>query len=166
MQLLTVECDIYWSRVMIKSYLKTAIRHFSRQKGYTFINMFGLTVGLACCIVIFLYVSDEMSYDKYHTDLDHIYRVASHVESPTYNAASAQTCAPVAQVLRENFPQGEKVAQVLRVNAGLMEKGDKKYYEDTRIFCDPELFQILTIPFLHGDSQTARTNHYPQHSRL
>lgn len=150
-----MKCDIYWSGVMIKSYLKTAIRHFSRQKGYTFINMFGLTVGLACCIVIFLYVSDEMSYDKYHTDLDHIYRVVSHVESPTYNAASAQTCAPVAQVLRDNFPQVEKVARVFRVNAGLMEKGDKKYYEDTRIFCDPELFQILTIPFLQGDSQTA-----------
>ncbi len=146
---------IYWSGVMIKSYLKTAIRHFSRQKGYTFINMFGLTVGLACCIVIFLYVSDEMSYDKYHTDLDHIYRVAVRVESPTYNSTSAQTCAPVAQVLRDNFPQVEQVAQVFRVNAGLMEKGDKKYYEDTRIFCDPELFQILTIPFLQGDPKTA-----------
>jgi len=151
---------IYWDGVMIKSYFKTAIRHFSRQKGYTFINMFGLTVGLACCIVIFLYVSDEISYDKYHADLDHIYRVAVHVESPTYNATSAKSCAPVAQVLRDNFPQVEKVAQVFRVNAGLMEKGDKKYYEDTRIFCDPEFFQILTIPFLQGDPKTALDRPY------
>jgi putative ABC transport system permease protein len=145
---------------MFRSYLKTALRHFSRQKGYTFINMFGMTVGLTCCIVIFLYVSDELSYDKYHADLDRIYRVASRVESPNYNASSAQTSGPVAQVLRDNFLQVEKVAQVFRVNAGLMEKGETKYFEDTRIFCDPELFQILTIPFLKGDPQTALNRPY------
>ena len=151
---------IYWSGVMIKSYLKTALRHFSRQKGFTFINMFGLTLGLACCIVIFLYVSDETSYDKYHEDLDHIYRVAVRSESPNLTSESASVCAPVAQVLRDNFPQVEKVAQVFRVNAGLMERGDKKYYEDSRIFADPQLFDILTIPFLQGDAQTALDKPY------
>jgi len=151
---------IYWSGVMIKSYLKTAIRHFARQKGFTFINMFGLTLGLACCIVIFLYVNDEASYDKYHEDLDNIYRVAVRSESPNLTSESASVCAPVAQVLRDNFPQVEKVAQVFRVNAGLMERGDKKYYEDSRIFADPELFDILTIPFLQGDVQTALDKPY------
>lgn len=151
---------IYWSIVMIKSYLKTALRHFSRQKGFTLINMLGLTLGLACCIVIFLYVDNETSYDKYHEDLDNIYRIAVRSESPNLTSESAQVSAPVAQVLRDNFPQVEKVAQVFRVSAGLMERGDKKYYEDTRIFVDPELFDILTIPFLQGDPKTALDKPY------
>ena len=75
---------------MLKNYFVTAIRHFSRQKGFTFINMFGLTVGLACCMMIFLYVTDEMSFDKYHEDLDRIYRVASRTESPHLISSSAQ----------------------------------------------------------------------------
>ena len=84
---------------MIRNYLKTAFRHFSRQKGFTFINMFGLTVGLACCMVIFLYVTDEMSFDKYHENIDRIYRVAARSESSNLISFSAQVSAPVAQVL-------------------------------------------------------------------
>jgi len=149
-----------WSNVMIRNYLKTAIRHFSRQKGFTFINMIGLTVGLACCIVIFLYVTDEMSFDKYHENIDRIYRVAGRSESPNLISSSAQVSAPVAQVLSDHFPQVEKVAKTLRVSGGLVERGDKKFYEDTRIFADPELFEILTIPFLKGDVHTSLDRPY------
>ncbi len=145
---------------MLKNYLKTAIRHFSRQKGFTFINMFGLTVGLACCIVIFLYVTDEMSFDKYHENIDRIYRVAGRSESPNLISSSATVSAPVAQVLSDNFPQVEKVAKIIRVSGGLVEKGEKKFYENTRIFADPELFEILTIPFLKGNAQTSLNRPY------
>jgi len=138
--------------MMLKNYLKTAIRHFSRQKGFTFINMLGLTIGLACCIVIFLYVTDEMSYDKYHKDLDRIYRVASRTESPELISSSAQVSAPVAQVLSEHFPQVDKVAKTIRVSGGLVEIGNNKFYEDTRIFSDAEIFEILNIPFLLGEA--------------
>ncbi|MFC2157864.1 ABC transporter permease [Acidobacteriota bacterium] len=140
---------------MFKNYLKTAIRHFSRKKGFTFINMFGLTIGLACCVVIFLFVTDEISYDKYHEDIDRIYRIAVRSESPELISSSATVSAPVAQILSENFPQVEKVAKTLRVAGGLVERGDQKYYENTRIFADPELFDILTIPFLRGNPLTS-----------
>ena len=114
---------------MIRNYLKTAVRHFSRQKGFTFINMFGLTVGLACCIVIFLYVTDEMSFDKYHENIDRIFRVAGRTESPNLISSSAQVSAPVAQVLGEHFPQVEKVAKTLRVSGGLVEMTkNTRYY--------------------------------------
>lgn len=140
---------------MLRNYIKTAVRHFSRRKGFTFINMFGLTLALACCMVIFIYVIHEMSYDKYHEDLDRIYRVASRTESPELISSSAQVSAPVAQVLSDYFPQVDKVAKTIRVSGGLVEKGDKKFYEDSRIFADPELFDILTIPFLKGEAQTS-----------
>ncbi len=156
-----VSGKFYWSVVMIKNYLKMGFRRFNRQRGYTVINMFGLTVGIACCLVIFLYVSDEMSYDKYHDDLDRIYRLSVRIHSPTApGEGSAQTCAPVARVLRENFPQVEAVAQTFKVRGGLTEKGDKKFYEGTRIFADTEIFQILTIPFLEGDSQNSLDRPY------
>ena len=140
---------------MIKNYIKTALRHFSRQKGFTIINMFGLTIGLACCIVIFLYITDETGFDKYHDNLDRIYRVAVHSETPNLTSYSATVCAPVAQVLRENFPQVEKVAQVFRAPGGFMERGETKFFEETRIFADNEIFQILSIPFLKGNPQTS-----------
>jgi putative ABC transport system permease protein len=156
-----VSGKIYWSAVMIKNYLKMGLRRFNRHKGYTFINMFGLTVGIACCLVIFLYVSDEMSYDKYHNDLDRIYRVGVRDDSSTATGeGSAQVCAPVARVLKENFAQVEVVAQAFKVRGGLTEKGEKKFYEDTRIFADTELFQILTIPFLQGDAHTSLERPY------
>ncbi len=145
----------YGSGVMIKSYLKIAFRQFLRQKGYTIINMFGLSVGLACCLVVFLYVSDEAGFDNYHKDPDRIYRIAVRSESPQLISESATVSAPVAQVLREHFPQVEKVAQAFPVNGGLVERGEIKYYEETRIFVDPEIFDILTIPFLSGDAGTA-----------
>ena len=151
---------IYWSIVMIKNYIKIAYRNFKRQKVYTFINMFGLTAGIATCLVIFLFVTHELSYDKHHKDLDRIYRVAVRSESPTYNSDSATICAPVAQVLRDNFPEVEEVAQAFRVQAGLMERDEIKFYEDTRIFADNEIFKILTIPFLQGNPQTALTRPY------
>ncbi|MCJ7581340.1 MAG: ABC transporter permease [Candidatus Aminicenantes bacterium] len=138
---------------MLKNYLKTALRHFSRQKGYTFINMFGLTIGLACCLVIFLYVTDEMSYDKYHDNLDRIYRIAGRTESPNLISTSATVSAPVAQVLSDHFPQVEKVAKTLRLSGGLVERGTNKFYEDTRIFSDAEIFDILDIPFLLGEAK-------------
>lgn len=152
--------NIYWSAVMIKNYLKMGLRRFNRHRGYTFINMFGLTVGIACCLVIFLYLSDEMSYDKYHNDLDRIYRIGVRIDSTTTGEGSAQVCAPVARVLRENFPQVETVAQTFKVGGGLTEKGEKKFYEDTRIFAETELFEILTIPFLQGDAQTSLDRPY------
>lgn len=152
---------IYWSAVMIKNYLKMGLRRFNRHRGYTFINMFGLTVGIACCLVIFLYVSDEMSYDKYHDNLDRIYRVGVRISSATTSGeGSAQVCAPVARVLRENFPQVEAVAQAFKVRGGLTERGEKKFYENTRIFADTELFEILTIPFLQGDARTSLDRPY------
>ena len=60
---------------MIKNYLKIAFRHFKKQKGYTFINIAGLAIGMACCILILLWVHDELSFDRYHENADHIYRI-------------------------------------------------------------------------------------------
>ena len=66
---------------MLRNYLKIAWRNLVRQKGYTFINVFGLAIGLACCLVIFLYVQDELRFDRFHTKANQIYRIIDHRSS-------------------------------------------------------------------------------------
>ena len=138
--------NIYWSGVMLLNYLKIAFRHYRRQKGFTLINMFGLTAGIASCLVIFVFVRHEMSYDSFRPDLDRIYRVA--VGSP--DQGSATISAPVARVLKDNFPEVESVARILRLSPGLVSRGEVRFFEDRRMYADGELFEILGIPFVEG----------------
>ncbi len=73
---------------MLKNYLKIAFRNLFKHKGYSFINITGLAIGIACCVVVFLYVTDELSFDKYHSDLDRIYRVAGKYQLKTSSSVS------------------------------------------------------------------------------
>jgi len=139
--------NIYWSCVMLLNYLKIAFRHFRRQRGYTLINMFGLTAGIASCLVIFVFVRHETSYDSFRPDLDRIYRVAA--GSP--EEGSATISGPVARVLRDNFPEVESVARILRLSPGLVARGEVQFFEDRRMYADDELFSILGIPFVEGN---------------
>ena len=84
---------------MFKNYLKIALRNIRKNKGYTFINVCGLAIGIACCLVVFLYVSDELDFDEYHIDKDRIYRIATREESPTSTSKAATTCGAFAQAL-------------------------------------------------------------------
>ena len=124
---------------MLLNYLKIAFRHYRRQKGFTLINLFGLTAGIASSLVIFVFVRHEMSYDSFRPDLDRIYRVA--VGSP--DQGSATISAPVARVLKDNFPEVESVARILRFSPGLVGRGEVRFFEDRRMYADGELFEIL-----------------------
>ena len=139
----------YWSGVMLKNYLKIAFRHFRQHKGYTLINMFGLTTGIACCLVIFLFVSYETSYDSFRPDGDRIYRVAA--GSPA--GGSATVSGPVARVLGDYFPEVETVARILPVAPGLVSRGEVSFFEKIRMYADDDLFQILGIPFVEGNPE-------------
>jgi len=141
---------LYWSSLMFGKNVKIALRNFMRQKGYTFINIFGLTAGIASCLVIFLFVTHEMSYDGFRADLDRTFRIAVRSEGPPADIGSATICAPVAQVLKDNFPEVEAVGRLLRVDGGLVSRGDVKFYEDSCMFADPEFFEILSVPFIEG----------------
>jgi putative ABC transport system permease protein len=143
--------NIYWSCVMLLNTLKIAFRNYRRQKGYTFINMFGLTAGIASCLVIFVFVRHEMSYDSFRPDLDRIYRVA--VGSP--DQGSATISGPVARVLKDYFPEVESVARILRLPPGLVARGEVRFFEDRRMYADDELFEILGIPFVEGDPEVS-----------
>lgn len=140
---------------MFRNYLKIALRNIIRQKGYSFINIAGLAVGMACCMLIYLYISHEVSYDAYHQDADRIYRIASSRQT-TQNTDSFAGCGPaVTPVLRQNYPEVEAIARLTMSRPKVVRYGDRIFREDCLGYADPELFEVFTIPFLAGDPETA-----------
>ncbi len=108
-----------WSDSMIKNYLKIALRNILRQKGYSFINIAGLTMGLACFILIGLWVRDELSFDRFHENKDRIFRILNKVESgefipsPTYALADRNSILLTETTARKYFGDDEPLGKVL-----------------------------------------------------
>jgi putative ABC transport system permease protein len=146
---------LYWRTIMIKNYLKIALRNFQRHKGYSLINTAGFAIGMACCILIFLYVRFEHSYDDFHPDADRIFRVALawHTSDTVNYWATISTSA--ARELEEKYPQVENVVRIR--NRGNQPVGyeDKLFYEDGCLYADPEIFEIFSIPAVEGNPMAA-----------
>src|ERR1700735_3681434 len=111
---------------MIRNYIKTACRSLLKNKGFTFLNVFGLSVGLATCLLIVFYVVDELSYDKYNTKADRIYRVTENVSLNGRAASYAGSEKPLAEALK-SFPQIEKMT---------------RFFPKETLFLSPQKFYI------------------------
>ncbi|MEE8254880.1 MAG: ABC transporter permease, partial [Nitrosomonadaceae bacterium] len=96
---------------MLKNYLKITIRNLNRQKMYSFITISGLAIGLACCLMIYMYVRHELSFDKYHKDVDRIHRIPTIVKTGSVEKPFARGLTPLIPTLRENFPEVETAAR-------------------------------------------------------
>ncbi|MBC8491308.1 MAG: ABC transporter permease [Candidatus Marinimicrobia bacterium] len=140
---------------MFVNYLKIAFRNLFTQKIYTFINIFGLAVGMLCCILIYVYVSDELSYDNFHKDGDRIFRVISEGQSDTDKRSSAAVSGPVAPTLKSDFPQVEYAARIFPIGREKVSHEESVFYEEDGLFADNDIFQILTFTPVMGDLSTA-----------
>ncbi|MDQ3290343.1 MAG: ABC transporter permease, partial [Bacteroidota bacterium] len=141
---------------MLKNYLKIAFRNISRHKGYTFLNVAGLAIGIAACLIISFFVRNELSYDTYHANADRLYRVAVDIESRADNRVFAQTSAPLAVALQSDFSQVEKVVRLNKQNSQLVAYGpEKSFYENNFYLADPSIFEVFTLPLAKGNAQTA-----------
>src|ERR1700759_598576 len=100
---------------MIRNYIKTAYRSLLKNKGFTAINVLGLSVGLATCLLIVFYVVDELSYDKYNIKADRIYRITENAKLNGNEASYAGTEKPLMEALKD-FPQIEKMARFIPIN--------------------------------------------------
>ena len=140
---------------MLKNYVKVALRSLRKQAGYSFINIFGLAIGLTCFILIGLFVRFELSYDTFHEKADRIYRIVK--ESPTErflgNTFSTVTPEPLAGALLEEFPEVEHVTQIVKAHS-LIEFGGNGFYEDG-LYANEQFFQVFSFPLQQGDPQTA-----------
>ncbi len=151
-----------WMPMLLANYLKIGLRKIKRQKVYSFINVVGLAVGLACCAVIILYVTNELTYDSFHPDIDRIYRIATHRISQVGVHTFVTTPGPLAPELKASYPQVEQAIRVVppyeNADNVLVIREQKHFFEDRVFFVDNAIFQVFQIPFLQGNPQTALTD--------
>ncbi|MCH8874119.1 ABC transporter permease, partial [candidate division KSB1 bacterium] len=136
---------------MISNYLKVALRNLLKHKAYTFINVVGLSIGLACCVLILLYVKDELSYDRYHTKADRIYRVILHGRLAGNEIHAANTCVPMAATLTAEYPEVEFATRLDNLGTVLVSHKEKSFNEERVFFADSSFFDIFTLELLSGN---------------
>lgn len=147
---------------MFRNYWKTSLRNLWRNKAYAIINMLGLAVGLAACMLIFLVVRFETSFDTFHPQKDRIYRVCTEFHTEDGVHYSKGVAFPVAPALRLDYPQVKQVASVLR-KAGQVSVEEangryKKLKEDHFYFVDPSFFDIFQFEFVSGSANSSLKN--------
>jgi len=143
---------------MLKNYLKIAFRNLTKNKAFSFINVLGLTLGFSCFILISLFVIDELSFDRFHTDFDDTYRVIQTIEEPSGGTREVATIAPViGPNLKNQFP--EVADQTRLMNIGRLTVGNdplKRDYEQIWI-AGPNFFDFFDFEFLYGNPSTSLT---------
>jgi len=146
---------------MIKNYFKIAWRNLSRNKSFAITNIFGLSLGIACAILIFTVITYHLSFDKFHRNAERIYRVVSefHYESVEYQQGVPQ---PFGKAFRNDFSFAEKTARIRKYHDATIstpgEKEVKKFQEEDIVaFADPEFFDIFNFPLLEGNTKTILT---------
>jgi ABC-type antimicrobial peptide transport system permease subunit len=149
-----IKNSVYWSVQMIMNYLKITFRNIRRHKGYSFINIAGLAIGITACVLLLLWVQDEWSYDRFHTNANELYRVLLDPlgASTTHEAVSPPV---LAAKMKENFPEVVNTTRISKSGILLFNHGDKTFYEGGGIFADPNFFEMFSFPFLQGDPTTA-----------
>ena len=140
---------------MYKNYLKVAWRNLLKKKGYSAINIFGLGLGIACCLLIFIYVGYELSFDNYHAKGDRIYRVIHGSKDNAKDQYWVWHNAPIGQALADNFPEIDKIVQFSGRSDILLTNGDKMYQEDGVFFMDSTAFEVFSWKLLKGNPKTA-----------
>ncbi|AEV97578.1 cell division protein FtsX [Niastella koreensis] len=139
---------------MLKNYFKIAFRNLWRHRVFSFINIMGLTVGMTACLLIFLYVRFELSYDKFHPRADRIYRMVADLRTPSETVYPSGPAWAVGPHLQYDLPEVEAFTRVNYDNL-LVRKGDIKFNEDDAIWADSAFFNIFGFPLLKGDPHTA-----------
>jgi len=137
---------------VFKNYLKITLRNLLRQKLYSFITIFGLSVGITCCLLIMLYVRQELSYDNFYPNSDSVYRIGHKVIRPQGVSYSADTPAPVAPALKEEYPEIAHITRIYFDSEVLFEHENKRFYENNVIYADPDFFNVFPFRLLKGDS--------------
>jgi putative ABC transport system permease protein len=141
--------SLRWRIVMFKNYLKTAVRFFSRDKGYSSLNMAGLAIGLACFAILMMWVQDEIGWDRFHENSRLIYRLESN--SPAQPA-------PLGPYLKANYPEIAEAVRFYYCGPLLVRCGDKAFDEKGFVLGDPAVLDVFTIPFVAGSRTSALTD--------
>ncbi|KAB7732850.1 FtsX-like permease family protein [Rudanella paleaurantiibacter] len=140
---------------MLTNYLKIAWRNLMRHKGISAINLVGLAFGLATCLLISLFVFDELSYDRFNTKADRIVRVIFRASINNEKIREATVMPPVAQTLKAQYPEVLEATRIRDAGTPVVAYADKAFREENIAYVDSNFFEVFTLPFRQGNSQTA-----------
>jgi len=144
---------------MLKNYIKIAWRNIIRNKLFSSINIVGLSISIACCSIIYLYVSYELSYDDYNEKGDRLFRLATIGKDPRKTIMFARSSPPVAERIKANFPEVSAFTRFSETQR-LISYKDKKLYDTKILYADSALFEMFTLDLLEGDAHKALANPY------
>jgi putative ABC transport system permease protein len=143
---------LHWSFSMLKNYLKVAVRSFRNQPVYSLINVVGLAIGVACCILLFLFVQDELTFDSFHTRADRIYRLERIQE--VNSARSSFTDGATGPALVRAYPEVEAATRTFRVKS-LVGVDNRRFFGEEIAYVDPDFLQIFSFQLLRGEDERA-----------
>ena len=145
--------ELAWRFAMLKNYLKVTLRNLWRHKSYTAINVLGLAVGLACCLLIGLYVYHEWSYDRFHENAERIHRLVKEVQADT-EIEIARVPGPAAPALKQDFPEVEEAVRLVpRTRTVRYEEED--FFDQRVAYADSGFFDVFSFDLFRGDPRTA-----------
>ena len=149
--------NLRWRLIMLKNYFKVAVRNIQRHKGYSILNISGLTIGFACFTFIFLFIRYELSFDRQHTKADRIYN-AIFKFTGDYTMGTpkqAHTHPLLAPTLMNEFPEIETATRFSKYNNVMVRVKDQKFAFDKWVWADKHIFDVFDLPFVYGDPKTA-----------
>lgn len=147
---------------MIANYLRSAWRNITKHKFISFINIFGLTTGLTCCLIIITYIVNELSYDKFNVNADRTYRVtrAFYSANGVENLHLSAVAPPFGPLLKVAFPDIEKVTRIYPTGTIVLKYKDKLFNEKNGAFADENFFDVFSVNVIKGDKKTALNDPY------
>jgi len=144
-----------WGGSLLGNYMRVALRKMRRQKGYSVITVSGLAVGLACCVLMMLWIQDELSFDRFHANRDSIYRLVTETRSETAVTLDARAPTPLGPAVKSEFPEVLEFCRYRTNDNYGIRSGDKAFFNDIIGIADPSFFTMFSFPFLKGDPETA-----------
>lgn len=140
---------------MLKNLFKISLRNILKDKTYSAINVLGLTIGITCSLFLLMYILDELSYDRYHANANNIYRIVSNIKEPDNAFTWAVAQIPLAEELRDNYPEVKNAVRFFGTGTTLYKNGDKQFNEPDFFLADSTVFDMFSYELINGDANTA-----------
>jgi putative ABC transport system permease protein len=145
---------------LLRNYFHSLFRNALRDKFFALLNLLGLAVGITASILIFIYIQDQVTYDKHHTNYERIYRLESDFFINEKQDLLALVQIPLAPTLKDEYPEVEQFVRILPRPDLYFEREEDTFKEDSIAFADSTIFKVFTIPFIAGDPRTALQEPY------
>jgi len=142
-----------WSIFMFKNYLVFTTRLIKRDKFHYFLNFLGLSTGIACSIIIMMFLRNELTYDQHHENAENIYRISSNYLTSGKPLLYATTSPALGPRLKEEYPEIKDFVRVLPLPELLFRQGDRRFYQERIVFADSSILKVFTYPLLQGDME-------------